>query len=211
MSLQLWIANKNYSSWSLRPWFLLKALNIPFDEQLATFVPGGSSYEKFLRFSPSGLVPCLVTADTTVWDSLAICEYIAEDYPHVWPQEKTARAWARSAAAEMHSGFTTLRRECPLNCSESRPAAEMTPELQKECQRLDKIWCEGLTRFGGPWLAGENISAADAFYVPVALRARTYQLPFSAAAQAWIDRILAHPAIIEWCEAAAKEEKITHD
>ena len=211
MSLQLWIANKNYSSWSLRPWFLLKALNIPFDEQLATFVPGGSSYEKFLRFSPSGLVPCLVTADTTVWDSLAICEYIAEDYPHVWPQEKTARAWARSAAAEMHSGFTTLRRECPLNCSESRPAAEMTPELQKECQRLDKIWCEGLTRFGGPWLAGENISAADAFYVPVALRARTYQLPFSAVAQAWINRILAHPAIIEWCEAAAKEEKITHD
>lgn len=211
MSLQLWIANKNYSSWSLRPWFLLKALNIPFDEPLATFVPGGSSYEKFLRFSPSGLVPCLVTADTTVWDSLAICEYIAEDYPHVWPQEKTARAWARSAAAEMHSGFTTLRRECPLNCSESRPAAEMTPELQKECQRLDKIWCEGLTRFGGPWLAGENISAADAFYVPVALRARTYQLPFSAAAQAWVDRILAHPAIIEWCEAAAKEEKITHD
>lgn len=211
MSLQLWIANKNYSSWSLRPWFLLKALNIPFDEQLATFVPGGSSYEKFLRFSPSGLVPCLVTADTTVWDSLAICEYIAEDYPHVWPQEKTARAWARSAAAEMHSGFTTLRRECPLNCSESRPAAEMTPELQKECQRLDKIWCEGLTRFGGPWMAGENISAADAFYVPVALRARTYQLPFSAVAQAWIDRILAHPAIIEWCEAAAKEEKITHD
>lgn len=86
-----------------------------------------------------------MTADTTVWDSLAICEYIAEDYPHVWPQEKTARAWARSAAAEMHSGFTTLRRECPLNCSESRPAAEMTPELQKECQRLDKIWCEGLT------------------------------------------------------------------
>lgn len=211
MSLQLWIANKNYSSWSLRPWFLLKALNIPFDEQLATFVPGGSSYEKFLRFSPSGLVPCLVTADTTLWDSLAICEYIAEDYPHVWPQEKTARAWARSAAAEMHSGFTTLRRECPLNCSESRPAAEMTPELQKECQRLDKIWCEGLTRFGGPWLAGENISATDAFYVPVALRARTYQLPFSAAAQTWIDRILAHPAIIEWCEAAAKEAKIDHD
>lgn len=211
MSLQLWIANKNYSSWSLRPWFLLKALNIPFDEQLTTFVPGGSSYEKFLRFSPSGLVPCLVTADTTVWDSLAICEYIAEDYPHVWPQEKTARAWARSAAAEMHSGFTTLRRECPLNCSESRPAAEMTPELQKECQRLDKIWCEGLTRFGGPWLARENISAADAFYVPVALRARTYQLPFSAAAQTWIDRILAHPAIIEWCEAAAKEAKIDHD
>lgn len=156
-------------------------------------------------------MPCLVTADTTVWDSLAICEYIAEDYPHVWPQEKTARAWARSAAAEMHSGFTTLRRECPLNCSESRPAAEMTPELQKECQRLDKIWCEGLTRFGGPWLAGENISAADAFYVPVALRARTYQLPFSAAAQTWIDRILAHPAIIEWCEAAAKEAKIDHD
>ncbi|HDU8608489.1 TPA: glutathione S-transferase family protein [Morganella morganii] len=211
MSLQLWIANKNYSSWSLRPWFLLKALNIPFDEQLATFVPGGSSYEKFLRFSPSGLVPCLVTADTTVWDSLAICEYIAEDYPQAWPAEKIARAWARSAAAEMHSGFTTLRRECPLNCTESRPAAEMTPELLKECQRLDKIWCEGLTRFGGPWLAGENISAADAFYVPVALRARTYQLPFSAVAQAWIDRILAHPAIIEWCEAAAKEDKITHD
>ena len=211
MSLQLWIANKNYSSWSLRPWFLLKALNIPFDEQLATFVPGGSSYEKFLRFSPSGLVPCLVTADTTVWDSLAICEYIAEDYPHVWPQEKIARAWARSAAAEMHSGFTTLRRECPLNCTESRPAAEMMPELQKECQRLDKIWCEGLTGFGGPWLAGKNISAADAFYVPVALRARTYQLPFSAAAQAWIDRILAHPASIEWCEAAAKEAKIDHD
>ena len=106
--------------------------------------------------------------------------------------------------------FTTLRRECPLNCSESRPAAEMTPELQKECQRLDKIWCEGLTRSVARGWQGKY-QCGGCFYVPVALRARTYQLPFSAAAQTWIDRILAHPAIIEWCEAAAKEAKIDHD
>ncbi|WP_426576654.1 glutathione S-transferase family protein [Xenorhabdus stockiae] len=206
----LWIANKNYSSWSLRPWILLKALNIPFNEQLSYFEDGKSSHEKFKAFSPTGLVPCLVDGDITVWDTLAITEYVAEEHAQVWPEDRTARAWARSAAAEMHSGFTALRQICAMNCTKTIALAEISSELQSDLSRLDELWSEGLSRFGGEWLAGNSFTAVDAFFAPVAFRARTYGLKFSPASQAWIDRILKHPAMVEWLEAAQKEPEIAH-
>ncbi|MDX7987805.1 glutathione S-transferase family protein [Xenorhabdus sp. 12] len=208
----LWIANKNYSSWSLRPWVLLKTLGIPFSEQLSSFEDGKSSYEKFRAFSPTGMLPCLIDGnkDIKIWDTLAIAEYIAEDYAQVWPSDKTARAWARSAAAEMHSGFTVLREVCPLNCILSTQLNEITPELQSNIDRIDELWSEGLTKFGGEWLAGDQFTAVDAFYAPVALRAQIYGLKFSAISQKWIDRILQLPAIIEWVESAKKEPEIEH-
>ncbi|MBE8595852.1 glutathione S-transferase family protein [Xenorhabdus sp. BG5] len=206
----LWIANKNYSSWSLRPWILLRALNIPFNEKLSYFEDGKSSREKFQAFSPTGLVPCLIDGEITVWDSLAIIEYIAEDHAQVWPSDKTARAWARSAAAEMHSGFATLRQLCPMDCSIHNEFNEITPELQCDIERIDALWAEGLTRFGGEWLAGDKFTAVDAFYAPVVFRAQTYGLKFSAISQGWVNRMLKHPAIMEWTESALKEPKIAH-
>ncbi|AYA39532.1 glutathione S-transferase family protein [Xenorhabdus nematophila] len=206
----LWIANKTYSSWSLRPWLLLKALNIAFNEQLSYFEHGKSSREKFRAFSPSGLVPCLIDGNTTVWDSLAIAEYIAEDHAQVWPSDKTARAWARSSTAEMHSGFATIRSMCPMNCLIRTELDEITPELQSDIDRIDALWSEGLTRFSGEWLAGDTFTAVDAFYAPVAFRAKTYGLKFSAISQGWIDRMLKLPAMVEWVEAAEKELKINH-
>lgn len=206
----LWIANKNYSSWSLRPWILLKALDIPFNERLSYFEDGKISYEKFKAFSPTGLVPCLIDENITVWDSLAITEYIAEDHTQVWPSDKIARAWARSAAAEMHSGFATLRQICTMDCSVRTELVGITPELQCDIDRIDALWSEGLAKFGGEWLAGNKFTAVDAFYAPVALRARAYGLKFSVISQQWIDRILKHHAMIEWVEAAIKEPEITH-
>ncbi|MDX7991721.1 glutathione S-transferase family protein [Xenorhabdus littoralis] len=206
----LWIANKNYSSWSLRPWILLKALEIPFHERLSYFEDGKSSYEKFKAFSPTGLVPCLIDGEMTVWDSLAIVEYIAEEYAQVWPSDKIAKAWARSTVAEMHAGFAALRQICPMNCSNIIKLDEVTPELQNDIDRIDVLWSEGLTKFGGQWLAGDKFTAVDAFYAPVAFRAHTYGLKFSAGSQGWIDRMLKHPAMIEWVEAAAKEPEIAH-
>ncbi|CAM3845605.1 glutathione S-transferase family protein [Xenorhabdus thuongxuanensis] len=206
----LWIANKNYSSWSLRPWILLKALDIPFNEKLSYFEDGKSSREKFQVFSPTGLVPCLIDGEITVWDSLAIVEYIAEDHAQVWPSDKTARAWARSAAAEMHSGFATLRQLCTMNCSARTELNEITSELQCDIERIDTLWAEGLTRFGGEWLAGDKFTAVDAFYAPVACRAQTYGLKLSAISQRWVNRMLEHPAMMEWVESALKEPKIAH-
>ncbi|WP_038214723.1 glutathione S-transferase family protein [Xenorhabdus bovienii] len=206
----LWIANKNYSSWSLRPWILLKALEITFNEQLSYFEDDKSSYEKFKAFSPTGLVPCLVEGEITVWDSLTIVEYLAENHTQVWPQDRIAKAWARSASAEMHSGFATLRQTCAMNCSKQFEFREISLELQCDIDRLDALWSDGLTKFGGEWLAGNTFTAVDAFFAPVAFRAQTYGLKFSAISQAWVDRMLKHPAMVEWAEAAAKEPEIEH-
>lgn len=201
---KLYIANKNYSSWSLRPWLLLRQQGIPFEEQLMIFDEGGS-WEKFRRFAPSGLVPCLVEGDAVVWDSLAIVEYLAESHPGVWPADKIARAWARSAAAEMHSGFGALRDICTMNCGVRVQLGEITPALQKNIQRIDELWSEGLQRFGGPWLAGAEFSGVDAFFAPVAVRVQSYQLPLSAAAAEYAARLLALPAMQDWIEAALRE------
>ncbi|WP_443089584.1 glutathione S-transferase [Xenorhabdus sp. Sc-CR9] len=156
------------------------------------------------------MVPCLIDGDIPVWDSLAIVEYIAEDYAQAWPSDKTARAWARSAAAEMHAGFATLRNICTMNCLIRTELNEVTLELQSDIDRVDALWSEGLTKFGGEWLAGDQFTAVDAFYAPVVFRAQTYGLKFSPVSQRWIDRMLKLPAMVEWMEAGAQEPKITH-
>jgi glutathione S-transferase len=201
---QLHITNKNYSSWSLRPWLLLRHLGIPFSEHLHPF-PESAVWETFRHFSPNGRVPCLVDDSRVVWDSLAITEYVAEEHPAVWPADRGARTWARSAAAEMHSGFTALRNQCGMSCGVRVALREVPADLRKDVARVDELWCEGLQRFGGPFLAGDAFTAVDAFFAPVAFRAQTYNLPLSATAAAYRERLLALPAMREWYEAALQE------
>ncbi|MFA0813848.1 glutathione S-transferase family protein [Microbulbifer epialgicus] len=201
---KLFIANKNYSSWSLRPWLLMCHLEIPFNEQLVNFEEGGS-WEKFHSFSPTGLVPCLVDNDTTVWDSLAIAEYLAESYSQVWPIDKLARAWARSASAEMHSGFVVLREVCAMNCGLIIELKEISEQLKKELNRIDELWQEGLGRFGGPFLAGKTFTAVDAFYAPIAIRLKNYNLPTSHVAEGYVEGILNLPAMKRWISEALQE------
>ena len=201
---QLYIANKNYSSWSLRPWLLMRQLEIPFEEQLVTFEEGGS-WDKFRSFAPNGLVPCLVEDGTAVWDSLAIVEYLAETYPQVWPQEKEARTWARCAAAEMHSGFLTLRDICAMNCGVKVKLARIPATLQKDIDRIDELWSQGLDCFAGPFLTGDAFTAVDAFFAPVAIRAKNYDLRLSTTAGAYADRLLQLPATQQWIVDALKE------
>ncbi|MFU8815884.1 MAG: glutathione S-transferase [Pseudomonadales bacterium] len=202
---QLYIANKNYSSWSLRPWVLMRERGIDFDERLMVFADPESNWEAFRAFSPSGRVPCLVDGETTVWDSLAIVEYLAERHQGVWPADAAARAWARCAAAEMHSSFGALRECCPMNCGiRLRPKA--IPEaLQRDIDRLDELWSQGLARFGGPFLAGAAFSAADAFYAPVVFRVQTYGLQLSSDGAQYVQRLLALPAMQSWYADALRE------
>jgi glutathione S-transferase len=202
----LYIANKNYSSWSLRPWILLSELGIPFEEKLTPFQEGtSSSWTAFHAFSPSGKVPCLHDGDNTVWDSLAITEYVAEQHPTVWPADRAARAWARSAAAEMHSGFEALRSTCPMNCGIRLQLSAISPALAANLTRLQELWQEGLQRFGGPYLAGDAFTAVDAFYAPVVFRIQSYGLQLDATAQAYVERMLALPSMQRWCAEALKE------
>lgn len=200
----LYIANKNYSSWSLRPWVLMKHLGLPFDEQLVVFGEG-SNWDAFRRFSPNGRVPCLRDGDTVVWDSLAIAEYLAESHAGVWPSDRTARAWARCASAEMHSGFSTLRNECGMSCGIRVRLHAIGPALQADIARISELWSEGLSRFGGPFLAGSDFTAVDAFYAPVVFRFQTYGLPAEGAVAAYVQRMLALPAMREWYTAALAE------
>ena len=200
----LYIANKNYSSWSLRPWVLMRELGIAFDERLFPFEPG-SNFARFRAFSPTGKVPCLHDGDTVVWDSLAIAEYLAERHAGVWPAEARARAWARSAAAEMHSGFGALRQRASMSCGQRVQLRELPAELGADLARLEALWGEGLERFGGPFLAGSAFGAVDAFYAPVAFRVQTYGLPLAAPAAAYAARLLALPAMRDWYAAALAE------
>jgi glutathione S-transferase len=199
--LTLYIANKNYSSWSLRPWVLMRELGIPFEEKLVPF--GGA--QAFRAFSPTGRVPCLVEGTTVVWDSLAIVEYLAEKFALVWPAAAVARAWARSAAAEMHSGFEHLRGICTMTWG-VRVRLEASPQgLQADLTRLDELWNDGFTRFGGPFLAGAAFTAADAFFAPVAFRIQTYGLELSKPALQYASALLALPAMQSWYAAALTE------
>jgi glutathione S-transferase len=202
--VELVVANRNYSSWSLRPWVLMRTLGIPFEETLVPF-PGGDSHALYKPLSPNGRVPCLVDGDLRVWDSLAIVEYLAERHAGVWPADTAARAFARSAAAEMHSSFGTLRDVCTMNCGLRIRLHERSAALERDVARIAEIWTEGLARFGGPFLAGPAFTALDAFYAPVAFRAQTYGLIFGPEADAYAARLLALPAMREWYEAALAE------
>lgn len=202
----LYIANKNYSSWSLRPWVLLRELGIPFEEKLVPFRgASGANAEVFRSFSPSGKVPCLVDGALTVWDSLAIAEYLAETHPQVWPAEKAARAFARCAAAEMHSGFMALREQCSMNCGIRVTLHRVDEMLQRDLSRVAELWSDGLDRFGGPFLAGDAFTAVDAFYAPVAFRIQTYSPPLGEAANAYARHLLALPSMQDWYRAALAE------
>ena len=200
----LYIANKNYSSWSLRPWVLMRTLDIPFTEMLMPF-DDGSSWASFRAFSPSGQVPCLVEGEVTVWDSLAIAEYLAERHQGVWSTDPAARAWARSAAAEMHAGFSVLRDVCTMNCGIRVRLDAISPALQRNLDRIAELWLEGLDRFGGPFLAGEAFTAVDAFFAPVAVRIQTYGLVLPEAAMDYAERLLDLPAMQAWVDDALAE------
>jgi glutathione S-transferase len=200
----LFIANKNYSSWSLRPWVLMRTLGIEFDEELVPFVDG-SNRARFRRFAPNGTVPCLHDGDQVVWDSLAIIEYLAERHPGVWPAEAAARSWARSAASEMHSGFGALRNECPMCCGIRLALAKPSTSLATDIARVDELFCDGLQRFGGGYLAGGGFSGVDAFYAPVAFRVQSYGLALSEPAAGYVERLLELDAMREWYGAGIAE------
>jgi glutathione S-transferase len=203
MTYTLITANRNYSSWSLRPWVLMKALGIAFDDRIEPFTKP-ANYDEFRAFSPTGQVPVLVDGARTVWDSLGIALYLAERHAGVWPQDEAARAFAMCAVTEMHGGFSALRGDCTMNVGVRVKPRPMRDALLRDVGRVREIFEEGLARFGGPWLAGPAFTALDAFYAPVAFRIRTYGLDVGAG-QAWVDRVLAHPAMLEW-EAAALAE-----
>lgn len=201
----LHIANKNYSSWSLRPWLLLRQLGIPFNEQTHPF-PESNVWDTYRVFAPNGRVPCLYHDGDVIWDSLAITEYLAERHPAVWPADRAIRAWARSAVAEMHSGLQALRSQCGMSCGVRIKMREIDAALAKDLSRVDELWSEGINRFGGPFLAGLTFGAADAFYAPVAFRVQTYGLPLSDTAAEYCRHLLQLPGMREWYEAALAEE-----
>ncbi len=201
---KLIITNKNYSSWSLRPWVLMRELTIPFIESLVP-LDGETGLIAIRDVSPTGKVPCLVDGQLVVWDSLAIVEYLAERHEHVWPSDAKARAWARSAAAEMHSGFSELRERCTMNCGISVKLDSLTLPLAHEFARLNELWAVGLAKFGGPFLAGDQFTAVDAFYAPVAFRVKTYGLELEAASMQYLARLLELKSMQEWLAAALKE------
>jgi glutathione S-transferase len=212
MAYTLITANRNYSSWSLRPWLLMRALGIPFEERIEPFLKA-DNYDAFRAFSPSGLVPVLLDGERTVWDSLGIVLYLAERHAGIWPNDEAARAWAQSATGEMHSGFGAVRDAYLMNVGVRVAAPPPSPLLARQIARLGEIWAEGLERFGGPWLAGEAFTAVDAFYAPVAFRVRTYGLDVGEAGKAWVARLLDHPAMREWERAALAESwrEVSHE
>lgn len=200
----LHIANKNYSSWSLRPWLLMRELRIPFTENVIPF-HRTEEWAAFRRIAPNGKVPCLVDGDITVWESLAIVEYLAERHAGVWPDAKDARAWSRSAAAEMHAGFSELRNRCSMSCGIRVRLNAVTPALSADLSRIGALWNDGLTQFGGPFLAGSAFSAVDAFFAPVVFRFQTYQLQQDPVSQAYMTQMLALPALRAWYAEGLRE------
>lgn len=204
MSYVLITANRNYSSWSLRPWVLLKALGLPFTDRLAPFTKP-SNYDEFRSFSPTGQVPVLIDGETSVWDSLGITLYLADRHPAVWPEDPAARAFAQAVVCEMHAGFAALRTDCTMNVGVRVTPRPMSEALVRNIARVREIFETGLTRFGGPWLAGGAFTAADAFFAPVAFRIRTYGLDVGPLAQGWVDRVIAHPAMQQWETEALAE------
>lgn len=200
---QLHIANKNYSSWSLRAWVLMKTLAIDFEEIRHYFEQ--DNYGQFKVFSPSAKVPVLVDGGIIVWDSLPIAEFLYESYKYVWPDDRFARAWARSATAEMHSSYHALRTQCPMSVGVIAKLRQLTPELAKDIYRLDELFLSGLDQFGGPFLAGEKFSAVDAFYCPVAFRIKNYGLSLNERSQNYIETLLSLPSMQVWKSEALAE------
>jgi glutathione S-transferase len=209
--LTLVIGNKCHSSWSLRPWILMKQFGIPFTEVLIPFSDPMHSPEwktKVRRYSPGGKVPGLVDGDVAVWESLAILEYLADTHPDlaIWPRDRAARAMARSISAEMHAGFSALRSACPMNLGKKFAARDRGPQVAQDVARVAEIWTTARERFGegGPFLFGA-FTAADAMYAPVVTRFDSYSLPADPVCQAYMEAVMATPAFQEWRRAALAE------
>lgn len=206
---KLVIANKNYSSWSMRPWVAMTAFGIPFQE-IRILLGQPETCNKIAVYSSAGRVPVLVTRETTIWDSLAICEYLAEQFQekNLWPQDMVARALARSICAEMHSGFTGLRNAMPMNIRAQLPGRGRSPEAQGDIGRICEIWETCLSNFGHHHYLFGDFSIADAYYAPVATRMKTYGVFLAPALQAYVDRLLAHPAVAQWVREAEAETEV---
>jgi glutathione S-transferase len=188
----------------LRPWLLLKALGIPFQERFEPFAKP-DNYEDFRKFSPTGQVPVLIDGERLIPDSLGIALYLADRHPGIWPTNEEARIFAQGAVCEMHGGFGHLRNDCTMNVGVRVTPKPMSEGLKRNVTRVREIFEEGLDRFGGPWLAGAEFTAADAFFAPVAFRIRTYGLDVGKG-QAWVDHVLAHPAMLDWEKQALAED-----
>jgi len=212
MSLTLHIGEKRYSSWSARPWILLRGLGIPFTERLVSLQPDPGKPERFSRL-PGGRVPVLEDGPMLVWESLAIVEHLAERHPGVWPADPAARAFARSSCAEMHGGFQALRSQMSMDVASRRPQRRRSPAVLADVARIEALWTEARGRFGqdGPYLFGA-FSAADAYFAPVAFRFRTYGVEPKGMAGEVLRTLLAHPAVTAWSEAGAREPVLAdHD
>ncbi len=206
--MHLIIANKLYSSWSMRPWLIMREVGLDFEE---TVIPlrQPDTAERIKQFSPSGKLPVLIDGDVTVWESLAIISYLADKYPEkpIWPDGMVARAHAKSIAMEMHGGFQALRQACPMNLGKRFAAPVLTDDLKANIARIEQIWRETRVHFtsGGPYLYGSRFTAADAMYAPVATRIDSYSIPVADDTRTYIDAIYANPHFAAWREAAFKE------
>jgi glutathione S-transferase len=207
VALTLVIGNKNYSSWSLRAWIVMRALGIAFEERLISLSEPDFK-QRVLAVSPAGKVPVLIDGDAHIWESVAIFEHLAERFPDggVWPGEPRARAHARSIVAEMHAGFTALRSECPMNLWRPVKQHQLSADARGNVARIDAMWSDCRERFGagGPFLCG-RFTAADAMYAPVVARLYTYDVPVGAASAEYMRAVLSHPAFVEWKEAGIRE------
>ena len=221
--LKLYIGNKNYSSWSMRPWVLMTQKGIAFDEVMVPFgnEVGGvdEAFKRTIRaINPAGTVPVLVDGALVVWDTLAIAEYLAEQFPelHLWPREAAVRARARSVVAEMHAGFTALRSRCGMNIEAHLPEQGRIvwrddPGVRANVARISAMWTELLAEHGGPMLLGD-FSIADAYYAPVCMRLRTFDLPVSQVVQDYVARVAALPGVQAWIDGALAEHSfVPHD
>jgi glutathione S-transferase len=205
--MKLIIGNKNYSSWSMRPWIALRAAGITFDEEVISLYDEGSK-QQILKRSPAGKVPILIDGETRVWESLAILEYVAEKFPAatLWPSDPAARAHARAISTEMHAGFVPLRSQCGMNMWRPPAKRDLTDDAKTDIARIQAVWTEARDRFGasGPFLFGK-FGAADAMYAPVVSRFETYAIDVSAPVKAYMQAMIALPAWQDWRRAALKE------
>ncbi len=207
MALKLILGNKNYSSWSLRPWIAMRHAGIAFEEEVIPLYEPGSR-ERILHYSPTGKVPVLIDGDMVIWESLAILEHLAERFPKagLWPSGPKARAHARAISAEMHAGFSALRRYCPMNMRRMSRRRAPTAEVDADVRRIEIIWTDCLARFGGEggFLFGP-FGAADAMFAPVVSRFASYVIGVGAAAARYMEAMMALPAWVEWRDAGLAE------
>lgn len=210
--LILVIGNKNYSSWSMRPWVALTAFGIPFKE-LRILLDQPDTTQKIAEYSLAGRVPVLVDGELTVWDSLAICEYLAEQHPDkkLWPQNVAARARARSICTEMHGGFSALRSTMSMDIRARHPGAGRSTQTQADIGRISEIWEECLSQYGHHQFLFGEFSIADAYFAPVVMRFRTYDVFLAPALQAYMERVIAHPAVAAWISGAHAETEFLPD